>query len=154
MANYVLERSNARHVGVVILQDGNSPFPLGDFVNECNGSMDLLISNSEFYSMMAKGMQSNDELNNLAKFCFTYGEQCKEWAVKIKSSGKPIYFLDKEYFKVELERAKRLTPNSPEQQRTCRTLYENFAKAIGNCVEWNKITARQLGLQPVQVKNK
>ena len=149
MAGFI-ERANERHYGIVVLQDTATPYPLGDFVEECNASMDLLDSNSEFYTIMSKGMQSSEELNGLAILSKTYVQQCKQWAVQIKNSGKPIYFLDQEFFKQELEKIKQLPPNGQAQRKSCRALYEAFSRTVNNCVSWNRQTARDLHLPPVQ----
>lgn len=150
--SYIIEKSNEKHPGIVILQDGKlakDVLPIFNFVDICNRSKDLLDSSLPFLSFVFMAFTTKKEFNNYLNLVTDLDKQCGDFFLQIKQKGLPIAFLDPDYWNSEYERiTNAIDTGILDKIQAAKELAFSFKKAMLYCIEKNITTAQPYGIQP------
>ena len=155
--NAIYERSNARHPGLVIMQDSKtSKVPLGTFIETGNKLLDLLETDSEFFSFISSSLETKDEINKLITLRNQVSQQIAKLLVPLKGKCGQIALPDPYYFAEKFEKIKKdIESGRVDATEATFALTTEFVQKMQSSARQNKQSAIEAGVPfPVYEKPK
>ncbi len=147
---YTIEKSNATHPGIVIMQDGKSVqevMPIIDFIDNCNLAGNLLDIDKKFLSFITLGFVSRDEFNNYLDTVAKLNVQFGDFFLKLKGKGLPIAIPDGDFWTARYnEITTKIDKGEVDRVVGAKRLAEEFEKTMSLCINTNKKTAEKYNI--------
>ena len=149
---YLLEKSNSRHPGICIMQDGKSAreiMPIVTFIDNCNKSSDLLDASLPFLSFVATAFKSKESFNKYLITAARLNVQFGDFFLQMKQKGLPVSIPDAEYWNEEFDRiTKEIDSGKLDRVQGSQALANNFGRTMLECIDENVKVAKPYGIYP------
>ena len=154
-ATAIYERSNVRHPGLIVMQDSTtSKVPLGTFIETGNKLLDLLETDSEFFSFISSSLETKDEINKLITLRNQLSQQIAKMLVPLKGKCGQITLPDPYYFASKYEKVKKDIESGRVDAATATlALTTEFVEKMQSSARFNKQSAIEAGV-PIPVYEK
>ena len=139
-SNYIHEDSNSRHPGIILMQSGSQkPYPLSDFVSNCNNAVDLTNIHGDFYNVLSTACETVDEINDFISNCAKFrGQSGDGTLLSLRKQFQPIYVMDKKYFMDKFNSIiEKTAPGSNFRETGIKKIYTEFSTTLKYIIKTN-----------------